>query len=225
MAVEDLDVVVRLHRRAFPDNVVGRFGGALLERYYRSFVTSPEAVATVATDDEGAPVGYLVGVLATDHHRRWVREHHLRALLAAALPALLQHPVLAAGLLRRRLVVRLRALAGRLRPRAAGGTVVEVAPTVDGSSVARVRPGPVAVLSHVAVEPGARGGGAGSSLIDHFEQVAERRGAARMCLATAEDGGAGALYERRGWRLQARRRTFDGRHLRIYERTVGGTSR
>lgn len=78
--------------------------------------------------------------------------------------------------------------------------------------------GSVAVLSHVAVTPDARGRGAGSRLVAHFERMAGRSGAARLCLATADDNTAAGLYERRGWRLQTRRRTFDGRALRLYER-------
>ncbi|MDF9714606.1 GNAT family N-acetyltransferase [Nocardioides sp. ChNu-153] len=209
MGGDDLELVLGLHRSAFPDNVIGRFGGGLLAAYYRTFLDGPHALAVVATGPDGAPVGYLVGVLATDRHRRWVRAHRLRPLLLAGVPALLLHPRLACGVLRRRVVLRLRRRSTRV--------VTAERPVPAGAAA-----GPVAVLSHVAVLPEARGAGAGVGLVAHFEVEAVRSGARRLCLATLDEGGAGGLYERRGWQLHARRRTFDGRFLRLYELPVAG---
>lgn len=199
---DDLPAVLDLHLATFPDNVMGRFGRRLLRAYYRTFLTGPDALALVATDASGRPLGYLVGVLATARHRRWVRTHHRGELILAALPAFMSRPRLAAGMVRRRLAVVLRS---RVGDRSATPGAVGV-------------PGPIAVLSHVAVAPAARGAGLGEALVARFEDAAEESGAALLCLATVDGGRAAALYERRGWRATARRRTFDGRTLRLYER-------
>jgi ribosomal protein S18 acetylase RimI-like enzyme len=68
-----------------------------------------------------------------------------------------------------------------------------------------------AVLSHIAVVPGARGGGVGTALIDEFLAAARAAGAESVTLVTHPgDTGAGAFYNRLGWCEEGSRVTFDG---------------
>lgn len=207
----DLAIVVDLHLAAFPSNVWSRLGGRLLRTYLLLFLQSPHASALAALapgtdqqtryDGSQPPAGYLVGVLDTQRHRQWVRRHGMSRLAWALPGALVRHPLLLAGLLRRRLAIVAR------RTRSAPETT---------TATAAPRPGPTAVLSHIAVDPTHRGHGLGEAMVRRFLSDAETAGARHAFLATLEDGGAGAWYESRGWALDARRQTFDGRWIRIY---------
>jgi ribosomal protein S18 acetylase RimI-like enzyme len=208
----DLDAVRKLHLEAFPTNVWSRLGGTLLTTYLRLFIDSPYASAIGALSPErppgdarATPVGHLVGILDTRRHREWVWRHGAGRLLLALLPAIVRHPYLLAGLFARRFKV----LKQRLRPK-------QEPPTPGPDPSTRH---PVAVLSHVAIQPAWRGNELGDGLVTEFLSRAAAAGAGRACLATLEDGGAGAWYEARGWALEARRETFDGRWILIYSRT------
>lgn len=210
----DLGAVRDLHCSAFPTNVWSRFGGLLLTTYLRLFLESPHALAIGAVLDDrsegrradaaGAPVGHLVAILDTRQHRAWLWRHGAVRLLLALVPAAARHPRLLAGLV----VRRLRVLRSRPRPPAP-------APDTEPAPA-----GPVAVLSHVAVHPSWRGLGLGDRLVEEFLGRAAGAGAGYACLATLEEDGAGAWYEARGWTLDARRETFDGRAIRIYRRNL-----
>ena len=72
-----------------------------------------------------------------------------------------------------------------------------------------------AVLSHVAVLPGARKSGVGARLVSAFADAAAEAGADTATLVTLEDeDGAGAFYARQGWAPEETRSTPDGRQLR-----------
>lgn len=198
MGLADLDFVVEEHLAHFPDNVFGQMGRRFLTEYYRTFLDGPHADAMVAVSD-GSRVGYLVGILDVREHRRLVRRFHSRRLASHAAVALMRRPRMAAGLLRRRISVRLSSL--RSKARAAGGTT-------EG----------IAVLSHVAVRSEARSLGLGTSMILQFVQRAEAAGARTVSLATrAGEAGAGDLYTRLGWQLTRERDTFDGRRISLYD--------
>ena len=198
MGLADLEFVVDEHLAHFPDNVFGQMGRRFLTEYYRTFLDGPHADAVV-TVAEGVPVGYLVGVLDVHEHRRLVRRFHFRRLAWYAAGALARRPRMAAGLLRRRISVKLGALGSRAR--SAGGVS-------EG----------IAVLSHVAVRPEARGLGLGTSMILQFMERAELAGARTISVATrAGDAGAGGLYSHLGWQLVNERDTFDGRRIALYD--------
>jgi len=60
-------------------------------------------------------------------------------------------------------------------------------------------------LLALAVDDAARGRGIGSSLIDHVEERARRRGSSRLYLdVAAKNDGARRLYERRGMTVESR---------------------
>lgn len=195
----DLDRITSDHRNHFPENVMGRLGPAFLRSYYRTFLDAPHAIALVA-EHEGVPSGFLVGILDTRRHRQWLKRKHGWSLALTGLAGLLRHPRIGTRLVVRRITLRLR---GTSSP---GGLPAEP----SGS--------PVAVLSHVAVDEHARGLGIGRHLVEEFSQAARRHGAGRACLATLDgEGGAGPFYTHHGWTLTARRQTFDGRWIQLYE--------
>lgn len=200
MSRDDLTFVVSEHRAHFPENVMGRLGGPFLRRYYATFLDTPYAVATIAEID-GRPCGYLVGILETRAHRKLLLRRHGARMVAAALLGLLLHPRLASGLIARRVSLRVQ----RLRER-------------DETAGPRPAPVRVAVLSHVATVERMRGKRVGSAMVTDFVETSRARKADRVSLATLDGpGGAGEFYARQGWRLKARRQTFDGRWIRLYD--------
>ena len=208
MGLADLTWVVDQHLHHFPDNVIGRLGPAMLTCYYRTFLDSTYASAIIV-EMEGRSVGYLVGVLDTARHRRLMWRFHGSSLAVAAATAFVRHPLLGFGIARRRLQIAWRARREAIASRADISTTSRPAETV-------------AVLSHVAVTEDAQHIGVGGRLVDRFVMAARRAGSNRICVATADHADrAASLYLRRGWELQRRSRTLDGRIIRLYDLYLG----
>lgn len=206
----DLPFVLGQHREAFPDNVVGRLGPMLLHRYYRTFLNAPFSVSVVA-EQHGHPAGYLVGILDTSRHRRLLLRRHGAALAVALLVGFARHPVLVTRIMKSRAA---KTLSARRTARRTGSQS-----ELDhrGHGGPDPGPGPVAVLSHVAVPQSSQHRGIGRRLVDHFVAEARAAGCSEVWLATLDDtDGAWKFYERLGWESTSRRRTFDGRPLRFY---------
>lgn len=204
MSPADLPYVVAEHRHHFPDGFFARLGPRFLTEYYRAFLTGP-STRTIVADQDGEPVGYLVGVTDPAAQRAHVVQQHGRRLMARAAAAMLVRPFLAALFLRTRGCL----YARKLLRRRSDGRAVEV-------------PCPrAAVLSHVAIADRAQSAGIGSALVRWFEQQAAAAGCERLVLVTVsgEDGAAG-YYRRRGWKAAGERCTPDGRWLTTFERTV-----
>lgn len=193
----DAAVIADIHGRLLPHGFFADLGPRFLRAYHRSFMASPHAVSIVACRDDQV-VGLIAGAMDATEHQRYVIRHHGLRLLAAGVAALAVRP----GLLSRFLTTRLgrygRGLLRAARPAQPGAD----RPTGD------MRTGPVAVLTHVAVDPAMQGAGGGSALVDAFVDEVRREGRAeRIELVTLAEEGASAFYARLGW-------TACGEHLR-----------
>ena len=202
----DLGFAAALHATALPHGFFARLGEGFLRAYLASFAASPHAVAVVA-ECAATPVGLLVGTVAHRAHYTWVVRHRGWQLAARGLVALAVRPDLLAFFLRTR--VR-RYLRGLLRLRR------------GADPHAATRPCPqVAVLSHVAVDPAARGAGAGAKLVEAFLGRAEAAGAGQACLVTlAGRDGAADFYRRLGWTYNGDRPDSDGRPVSVFTRRL-----
>jgi GNAT superfamily N-acetyltransferase len=218
MTEADLPFVVDQHLYHFPDGFFARLGPRFLSEYYRAFLTGSAVRATIAeVDDE--PAGYLVGVTDPPVHRDHVVRRHGRALVLKAVVAMLRRPALALLFLRTRTGLYARKLLRRHPPSArAASTAGGAADTTAGPEP---RGGATAVLTHVAVVPGAQSCGIGSELIRRFDEEVATAGCEWLTLVTASgEDGAGPYYRRHGWQPSGDRRTPDGLHLTTYERPV-----
>jgi GNAT superfamily N-acetyltransferase len=208
MRSEDLDFVVRQHQTHFPEGFFARLGRGFLTEYYRPYLSSRFARASIA-DADGRPVGYLVGVTHPAAHRDYVLRTHGPALLLRAVQALLARPGLARSFLRTRARKYLAKALRQLRR--------------QDPSTGQSAPRRIAVLDRVAVAPPARSQGIGSALIESFVAEAAQAGCARVHLVTADgDGGAAGYYESTGWQCCGEHRTPDGQKLLTYDRPVDG---
>lgn len=200
MGLQDLGFVVNEHARCFPHGFFARLGPRFLARYYRTFLDGPLSLAIV-TEINGAPVGYLVGILDTREHRRLLLRHHGVALAWTALLAMAVRPWLVAIFIWTRL----------------RRYLTSISKTRPNSGVADASVQSVAVLSHVVVSNDARCRGVGASMVSKFVAEAQAAKCAGICLVTlAGARGAGTFYERRGWKHTHRRRSGEGRVLDYY---------
>ena len=192
---DDLDFCAALHAETLPHGFFAALGHRFLRAYLATFVASPHAVALLVTAND-APVGMVVGILHPDSHTRWVlRRQGVRLALLGGI-ALVARPRLALRFARTRSARYRRAWSHRRR-----------SPTTEPS-------GQSAVLSHVAVAPGAQGAGLGGQLVHAFVDAARVGGSPRCVLTTLAGGnGAAAFYRRQGWIEGGRHCNFDGQPI------------
>lgn len=197
---DDLEFCTALHARTLDHGFFVGLGPQFLRSYDATFLDSPHATALVATLG-GHPVGALTGVLDTGAHRRWLVRHRGPRLAFGAVGALLTRPRPALQFVRTRIS---RYARSWWRHRAGA----PAASAAEGGEL-------VAVLSHIAVLPGARKTGAGSRLTEAFVDAARRSGAERVALVTMEgEDGAGPFYAKLGWEAREPQRTPEGLTLR-----------
>lgn len=204
----DLDFSAALHATELGHGFFVSLGPAFIRAYHRTFLESPHAIAISSTLG-GHRVGFLVGALDPAAHAQWVLRHRGTGLALRGAAALAARPL-----------VGMRFLRGRLR-RYATSWRRHRGPKSAGSSELKADSHP-AVLSHVAVAPGARGTGAGRKLVRAFETTAGELGTGRAILTTLEGpDGAGAFYERLGWTPCGTEDTPDGPRMEGWTRTLG----
>ena len=186
MTTADLRFVAALHVAYLAHGLYPAMGPRFLRAYLHTYSVSPFGLALVALLDD-VPVGYLVGTIDERAHvQHVVRRSGLRLGLLGFL-ALSMRPRVAWRFVRTR----------AKRYAVAGARLARSSTKVSTSSAASQR---VAVLSHVAVEHAARGGGVGGALVARFVEDARSAGAtAARLLTKADDGGAAGFYERLDW--------------------------
>jgi ribosomal protein S18 acetylase RimI-like enzyme len=209
MRVDDASWAATLHRRTLKAGMFPRLGPGFMNSYYRTFVRSPHAVAIVGEMD-GAPAGALVGTLRNASHYRWVLRSNGVVLALRGALGLTLRPWVAVQFARSRLGRYLRTALRHLRPRGAAAAAGDP------------RAGePVAVLSHIAVEPALRGRGLGAELVDEFLDRAAAAGARQALLVTrAGPGGASGFWRRAGWEPGGTHRDADGDLVNRFRRSL-----
>jgi GNAT superfamily N-acetyltransferase len=210
--LHDLPQSAQLHLDELPIGLFPELGARFLRRWHRSFVDRRHAIALVATDNDGAVVGFLLGTL--DHHAHigdLLRERMTVLSFAAhAGAAMAVRPRTAVRFVRTRLRPWCRAVM-RSRPIPLSNCEPETLPADS-----------VAVVVAIAVSPQVRGIGVGAQLLDWFESDSARAGA--RCAELSTDLGvadnAGGFYERLGWQKSGNRLDRDGRTMQTYRREL-----
>ena len=190
----DADFSAALHVEMLGHGFFTQLGRSFVRAYHRTFVDSPHAVAFVATVND-LPVGMLVGVLRPSANARWILRHRGIRLAVLGVVGLAVRPATGLRFLRTR---SRRYLQGWRRNR-------RLQPDARPIAVE------AAVLSHVAILPGARGTGIGRELVEAFLREARGDGAPAATLMTLDGPeGAGHFYAALGWRQGSVRTTPDG---------------
>ncbi|WP_241485130.1 GNAT family N-acetyltransferase [Nocardiopsis potens] len=192
MELDDVPTAVRLHRANLPSGFFVELGDRFLARYYRTFLTSPAAVALVAEVD-GRPAGFLVGSTDEAVHRRHVMHFSRWDLARAGVTSLLVRPGLTVRFMRTRAR---RYLRGMRR---------------TGAAAARAEQGRSGALSHIAVDAAVRRGGVGAALVTGFTGIARVHGVEWLHLYTGRGNEAAQrFYRRLGWEPQPVQYDIDG---------------
>lgn len=182
----DLARTARIHRAELPHGLFPELGVRFLRAYHHTYLDSPHAVARVATSD-GEVVGFIVGTVDEHAHRDWVLRHRGVRLALWGLLGLVTRPRTLWWFLRTRVGRYLRAVLRATRDGEGASATGAVADDVVG------------VLSHVAVDPAARGRALGARLTREFSSAAHDQGSTEVRLVTRAEGGAGGFYEALGW--------------------------
>ncbi|WP_157246224.1 GNAT family N-acetyltransferase [Nonomuraea typhae] len=181
MELRDVPTVVHMHQADLAQGFFVELGRRFLNRYYRTYLTSPAAVALIA-ELGGEPAGFLVGCTDARVHRRHVVHLERWRLARAGAASLLRRPDLTARFVR----TRAQRYARGFRHPAPEGTA-----------------GRAGVLNHVAVQRGLRRSKVGSALVAGFVEIARVHGVERLSLQTeAGNVAAHRFYANLGWKPQ-----------------------
>ena len=192
----DLEALVHLHARAFPDFLLTLLGPAFLRELYRAFMTDAKGLALVALDANcDAVVGAVAGTTDPSTFFRGLLRRRAFAFTWAALPALCRHPLRVARRMLAALFYR-----------------GETPPQLPDA----------ALLSSLAVEPSTQGQGVGARLVEAFCIQVSARGARYVYLTTDEAGNdrGNTFYARCGFSVLTHLTRADGRLMNLYYRSV-----
>ncbi len=190
---QDVRTLARVHRDAFPDFFLSTLGEPFLTEFYRAFLGDRSAVALVARDPAGVPLGAVVGTTEPAGFFTRLIRRRLLGFAWAGVRALASHPGSAARLMR---------AIGYRGDQPAGQ---------HG-----------ALLSSLCVDPHRQSVGIGTALIRAWEAETARRGVATAFLATDAIGNDGvhAFYVARGWRVAEGYVTREGRAMNRYTKSL-----
>ena len=174
-----INIVSKIHIDAFPEFFLTRLGYGFLCELYRGFLNLPEGILLVAEDAWGEVIGFVAGTVAPDHFFAELRRARAVHFVLHAIPALIKQPPLVAAKLYSALSYR-------------------------GDKPARLDGG--ALLSSIAVAPGAVGKAVGKALLERYEDEASARGAPFVYLTTDEVGNdlVNHFYTRNGYVVESR---------------------
>lgn len=192
LSFENLDVVVQIHIRGFPDFFLTFLGPSFLRLLYHNIVVDPEGILLVAEVD-GTVAGFVAGVTHQDgFYRRLIRRQKW-SFAWAALGAALRRPAIIPRLWR-----------ALQRP----------------SDAAESTAG--ACLMSIAVSPAFQRQGIGKQLVEAFCQELAARGEMAVCLTTDRDHNEAAnhFYQRLNFKLVRSFTTPEGRAMNEYVRNL-----
>ena len=98
MAASDVPVLARIHREAFPGFFLSTLGAPFLVQFYRGFLQDDTAVAVVARDKHGMPLGAVVGTTEPSGFFGRLIKHRWPGVAMASARAVLRNPTSASRL-------------------------------------------------------------------------------------------------------------------------------
>lgn len=189
MCTSDLEAIVALHLRAFPDYFLSHLGATFLHHFYSEFVEQRHSYGFVALNEEQI-VGLVMGVAdSAAHYRRFYRRHAINLI-----PIVVSRLV-TDNYVRKNFRSRLPHLSilfrSFLQSRQASSTYS-----------ARAEGIPARLLS-IAVDSDYRGQGIADELVRYLCDAMHRNGIERVGLSVLKNNSrAVAFYEKTGWQRE-----------------------
>jgi ribosomal protein S18 acetylase RimI-like enzyme len=186
----DVEAVVRLHQRCFPDYFLTQLGPWFLRRFYAEFLFHPLSYGVVLRSTGNELIGFVVGTSdSSAHFCNFYRRNAVRAI------PLIAGKLLTRSEVRRMIGARLGHVWFAVRSMLPGGKRTAPAPTGPAEQCA------VRLLS-IAIAPEQRGTGAAQAITEYFESVLRQAGHRRYGLSVRPTNGrAIRFYRRTGWQL------------------------
>lgn len=214
LGASDVEKSADLHARVLETEFITRLGPSFLRAYHRAWIDSPVAL-TLAVDDAGGQLaGALLGSLDPAEQVSSMLRRHGTALAARLLLSVAVRPRLAVSLVRTRLLRYARGVARFARasvPARRAGAHTSGRSAVPGSGE----------VTHLFVDPSARGKGFGKSLLDAAAGRARAAGLPALELVTPPDFDARGFYERLGWQESGKVTSRSGEEYVRYRLPLG----
>jgi ribosomal protein S18 acetylase RimI-like enzyme len=190
MKKADLNEVVQLHIRAFPDFFLTSLGTGFLRELYINFLKDDSTIFKVV-QNEGHIKGFVVGSLKPDELFKTMLYHKGYKFLFYAIKALIKNPVLVSGKLFYAMKYR-------------------------GDHPKKTRN--AALLSSIGVDPGSSKSGIGSMLIKTFCDEAFSKNANAVYLTTdkVKNDRVNSFYIKNGFQLESTFEKMNGRMMCRY---------
>jgi ribosomal protein S18 acetylase RimI-like enzyme len=191
---KDVAAVVEIHLRSFQGFFLSQLGRRFLAELYRGFVTDSSAICLIALRG-GEPQGFVAGTSDSERFFRSLLQKRWYAFVIAAIPGLVRHPLQVSRKLFSALFFR-------------------------GDKPAALRNS--ALLSSIAVSPGANGRGIGRRLVEDFCSEAAARGCTSVYLTTDLDDNqlANDFYARCGFTVESVIKKSRDRRMNRYLRQI-----
>lgn len=195
MTPRDPALLAAVHETAFPRFFLSTLGPRFLTEFYAGFLDDPTAVAVVARNATGDPVGAAVGTTEPAGYYRRLLRRRFASLAFASCVAAVRRP---------KAIVRL-----------ARGAFYRGEAGYDNSP-------PGALLSSICTAPTTQNAGLGKKLLTEWERKAKEQGASSAHLSTDASGNeaANAFYRSSGWVLAHDYRTREGRRMNHYRKAL-----
>lgn len=185
MELADLESVAKQHLAQLPAGFFGSLGERFLVAYYRTYLTSPVAVALIVEVD-GQPVGYLVGTVDEASHRQHVIRLERTRLAITGLWCMAMRPQIVPRFVRTRLRKYGRAI--RL--------------SVHRNARSQ-QPRRLGVLHHIAITSTKQRCGVGSELVSKFVSIGQIHSVEAFQLLThTSNQSAKRFYLKHGWSVK-----------------------
>lgn len=190
LSEKDINEVVNIHMKSFPDFFLTFLGPRFLKEFYTSFLVDDEGMAFVAVDEESNRiVGGIVGPVVPDGYFKRLLKRRWLVFCLASMSAVIKRPTVIKRLFR--------------------------AVFYRGESPQ----GPKrSLLSSIAVDPDAQGKGVGRMLVMRWAEEARSRGSNGCFLTTDADGNdaVNSFYQALGWKIESNYTTPEGREMNRY---------
>jgi ribosomal protein S18 acetylase RimI-like enzyme len=185
---QDINEIVDIHMRAFPDFFLTFLGPGLLKEFYKSFLYDDQGIGFVAIEN-GRILGVIVGPFKPAGYFKRLLLRKWYAFCFASIGAVLGKPKVIKRLFR---AVFYRGEAPQGKDRS--------------------------LLSSIAVDPQVQGQGVGKSLVERWVEEVRRQGSKGCYLTTDAENNEkiNTFYQKLGWQIEYRYTTPEGRIMNCY---------
>jgi ribosomal protein S18 acetylase RimI-like enzyme len=189
MENRDIEQVVKVHLRSFPDFFLSFLGSRFLHLFYSSVCSAPEGIALVYLNSESSPAGFVVGAMNPQSFYSRLLKHEWLKFSLASISAIYKKPQVIRRILR---------------------AFFHPSKNPKGNNIAG--------LFSLGVLPDLQSTGVGKKLVHGFLREAKNLGCVRVFLTTDRDNNEmiNAFYSNLRFKVERQFKTPEGRRMNEY---------